>query len=57
MKKEHGYVKQEIRSISVDRFKTMQGRNVYIHKEHVAFGDKINLRDQCTESPTASYVQ
>ncbi|XP_057455279.1 protein HEADING DATE 3B-like isoform X2 [Lotus japonicus] len=39
MKREHGSLKGEIRSISVDSLKTLQGRNVHTHEEHAAFED------------------
>ncbi|XP_061356606.1 protein HEADING DATE 3B-like [Gastrolobium bilobum] len=55
-KKEHRSLKEEIRSISEDRLKTLQGSNDHTHEEHAAFGDKINLRDHCMEKPVTSDV-
>ncbi|CAJ1951035.1 unnamed protein product [Sphenostylis stenocarpa] len=54
--KEHRSSKDEIRSISVDSLKTLQGSSVHTHEEHAAFGDKINSRDRHIEKPAASDV-
>ncbi|XP_020226550.1 ELF3-like protein 2 isoform X1 [Cajanus cajan] len=57
MNKENRSLKDEIRSISVDSLKTLQGGSVHTHEDHAAFGDKINSRDHHIEKPTASDVQ
>lgn len=51
---EHRSLKEEIRSISVDSLKTLQGSNDHTQKDHADFGDKINLRDHCMEKPEVS---
>ncbi|TKY64412.1 EARLY FLOWERING 3 [Spatholobus suberectus] len=56
MNKEHRSLKEEIRSISVDSLKTLQGSSVHTHEEYAAFRDKINSRDHHIEKPAASDV-
>ncbi|KAG2379900.1 Protein HEADING DATE 3B ELF3-like protein [Vigna angularis] len=56
MNKEHRSLKDEIRNISVDSLKTLQGSSVHTHEEHAAFGDKFNSRDHHIEKPAASDV-
>ncbi|RDY14495.1 ELF3-like protein 2, partial [Mucuna pruriens] len=56
MNKEQKSLKEEIRSISVDSLKTLQGSTVHTHEEHAAFGGKINSRDHHIEKPAASDV-
>ncbi|XP_014516563.1 ELF3-like protein 2 isoform X1 [Vigna radiata var. radiata] len=53
---EHRSLKDEIRNISVDSLKTLQGSSVHTHEEHAAFGDKFNSRDHHIEKPAASDV-
>ncbi|XP_027336377.1 ELF3-like protein 2 isoform X4 [Abrus precatorius] len=54
--KEHRSLKEEIRSISIDSLKTLQGSRVHTHEEHATFGNKINLRDHHIEKPAVSDV-
>ncbi|KAK8465088.1 hypothetical protein PHAVU_010G142900 [Phaseolus vulgaris] len=56
MNKEHRSLKDEIRSISVDSLKTLQGSSVHTHEEHATFGDKFNSRDHHMEKPAAGDV-
>ncbi|KAK7381719.1 hypothetical protein VNO80_00266 [Phaseolus coccineus] len=56
MNKEHRSLKDEIRSISVDSLKTLQGGSVHTHEEHATFGDKFNSRDHHMEKPAAGDV-
>ena len=57
MNKEQRSLKEENRNISVDSLKTLQGSNGHRYEDHVAFADKINLRDHCMEKTTVSDVQ
>lgn len=53
-KKELRSLKEEIRSISADSLKTLQGNNGQTHEEHAASRDEINLEDHCLEKPAVS---
>ncbi|KAK7255520.1 hypothetical protein RIF29_28933 [Crotalaria pallida] len=55
-KKEHISLKEEIRSVSEDSLKTLQGNNAETHEGHKGFRDKINLQDHCMEKPAVSDV-
>ncbi|XP_058743583.1 ELF3-like protein 2 [Vicia villosa] len=50
-------MKEEIKSISVDSLKALQGSNGHIHEDRAAFVDKNNFRDHCMEKPAMSDVQ
>ncbi|CAI8608055.1 unnamed protein product [Vicia faba] len=50
-------MKEEIKSVSVDSLKTLQGSNGHRHEDHAAFVDKNNFRDHCMEKPAMSDVQ
>ena len=56
MKKESRSLKEVMKTISADSLKTLQGSNGQTHQEHADSGDKINLRDHCTEKPVSSDV-
>ncbi|MCI09670.1 protein EARLY FLOWERING 3-like, partial [Trifolium medium] len=56
-KKEHRFMKEETKNISLDSLKTLQGSNGLRHEEHETFVDKINLRDHCMENTAMSDVQ
>ncbi|GAU42227.1 hypothetical protein TSUD_351370 [Trifolium subterraneum] len=56
-KKEHRFMKEETKNISLDSLKTLQGSNGLRHEDHETFVDKINLRDHCMENTAMSDVQ